>query len=717
MRRLLAYLAVLLFATSADRLANNPAFAQSPAELTETGRFVASFQNPDGGFASKRGGPSSLGSTSSAVRTLKYVGGSIPDVPKCVAYLKSCRDETSGGFAPTPGADPDVRTTAVGLMAFAELKILADTITEAAVRYLAENAKTFEEIRIAVAGLEAAGAKAPVFDDWSAKVRSDRNADGTWGEGRGAAYATGGAAVALLRMGVDLDKTDAILRAMRGGQQPDGGWSRDGGESTLEASYRIVRGFFMMKAKPDLAQLRAFVARCRRPDGGYATTPDGSDGSSDLGGTYYAAILLRWARQLDGEPAIVETAGFEPLFDGKTLDGWEGDTGLWSVRDGMIVGKSPGIKKNNFLATRASYGDFILKLSFRLVDGSGNSGIMFRSERIPDNHEMIGYQADMGENYWGCLYDESRRRKVLVQANEQALKALNKNDWNEYVIRAEGRHVRLSLNGVTSVDYREPDAGIPYDGRVALQIHSGGPMEVQFKDIYIQALPIPSADPDATTPGFHLRALKTGGGEREYVVSLPEGYDGSKAFPVILFLHGSGERGTDGITSSQIGLGAAIARRPEGFPFIGVFPQARETWAAGSDDSNAALAALDEVMATYKADLNRIVVTGLSMGGAGTWGLASTHPERFSAAVIVCGRGAPDDVAALKGLPLWFLVGDADRDQTVLNGRDLVMASRSAGNEARHTEYRGVPHNSWDRAYNDPEVIDWMLSKTRRDGR
>src|SRR5262249_15810214 len=154
----------------------------------------------------------------------------------------------------------------------------------------------------------------------------------------------------------------------------------------------------------------------------------------------------------------------------------------------------------------------------------------------------------------------------------------HKDGWNHYVVRAIGNQVRLSLNGVTSVDYREEDAEIASQGgKIALQIHGGGPMEVQFKDIYIQPLPSPVAD-DKATPGFHLRTVKTDGGDRKYTVYLPTKYDGSRIFPVVLFLHGAGERGSDGVVSSQVGLGPSIAGRPADFPVIAVFPQARETW-------------------------------------------------------------------------------------------------------------------------------------------
>ena len=287
--------------------------------------------------------------------------------------------------------------------------------------------------------------------------------------------------------------------------------------------------------------------------------PPKPGGVADLGGTYFCSIMSYWARQLDGEPAIVETAGFVPLFNGKDLDGWEGDSTLWSAKDGMLVGDSPGIKQNNFLATEASYGDFILKFSVRLANDSGNSGVQFRSVRVP-GHEMSGYQADIGPGYWASLYDESRRNRVLAPASRQGPRGHPQGGLEPLRHPGDGRpdHA-LSLNGVESVKYNETDPAIARDGRIAVQIHAGGPMKVEFKDIYIQPLPDPEGRrADANAPGFHLRTVKTPTGERKYTVFVPNGYDGTKAFPAVLFLHGSGERGDDGIKGGQIGLGAAI---------------------------------------------------------------------------------------------------------------------------------------------------------------
>jgi hypothetical protein len=152
----------------------------------------------------------------------------------------------------------------------------------------------------------------------------------------------------------------------------------------------------------------------------------------------------------------------------------------------MIVGKTSALRHNDFLRTRDTFKDFTLKLSFRLVNGTGNSGIQFRSRPVPGSHEISGYQADIGEAYWGCLYDESRRNRVLANASAAALAKVNKEEWNEYVITARGNRITLDLNGVRSVEYEEKEPGMDLPGIIALQVHSGPGLEIQFKDIRIQ---------------------------------------------------------------------------------------------------------------------------------------------------------------------------------------------------------------------------------------
>jgi hypothetical protein len=199
-------------------------------------------------------------------------------------------------------------------------------------------------------------------------------------------------------------------------------------------------------------------------------------------------VRMRSESRADEQKSAQTEEGFVPLFDGKTLAGWEGDEKLWKVEDGMIVGDSPGIKHNEFLATKKSYGEFELRLEFRLRDGTGNTGVQFRSRRVEGSSEVSGYQADIGEKYWGCLYDESRRNKILVQAPAELDKVLHKEGWNEYVIRAEGNHISLTLGGLKTVDFHEEDEAISREGIIALQVHAGGPLRVEFRRVRIREL-------------------------------------------------------------------------------------------------------------------------------------------------------------------------------------------------------------------------------------
>lgn len=184
-----------------------------------------------------------------------------------------------------------------------------------------------------------------------------------------------------------------------------------------------------------------------------------------------------------------------PLFDGKTFNGWEGDIGsVWRIEDEALVAGSLEKKqeKNNFLATAKLYGDFDLTLKWKLegTEGFVNGGVQFRTKRIPNHHEVSGYQADLGKGYDGALYDESRRKKILAQPSPEVLAKAQRplGEWNEYRIRAEGSHIQIWLNGVQTVDYTETELGIDTTGIIAVQIHGGATSIVRYKDIKIEEL-------------------------------------------------------------------------------------------------------------------------------------------------------------------------------------------------------------------------------------
>jgi hypothetical protein len=194
--------------------------------------------------------------------------------------------------------------------------------------------------------------------------------------------------------------------------------------------------------------------------------------------------------------AGAQTSRAVPLFDRKTFTGWQGDTErTWRIEDGALVGGSLAetVPRNDFLVTTREYGDFILRLEYKLEGSEGmiNAGVQFRSQRLAKPaHEMIGYQADMGTGYWGALYDESRRRRVLAGPDQKAILAhMRLADWNRYEVHAEGRRIRLVLNGQRTVDYEEPDETIPRTGLVGLQVHGGGKALVRYRNITIQELP------------------------------------------------------------------------------------------------------------------------------------------------------------------------------------------------------------------------------------
>jgi hypothetical protein len=217
----------------------------------------------------------------------------------------------------------------------------------------------------------------------------------------------------------------------------------------------------------------------------------------------FGATVLEWAITMKkifalfvlGFGILSAGAAERKLFDGKTFKGWIGDTNkTFRIQDGAIVGGTmkEKIPRNEFLCTTRDYTNFVLKLKFKLLGGpQANAGVQFRTKRHENDNEVSGYQADMGDpSWWGCLYDESRRNKVLAQApTEEVNRVLKRDDWNDYEIRAQRKHIQLFLNGLKTVDYMEDDPKIEDHGVIAVQIHAGPPSEAWYKDIRIMELP------------------------------------------------------------------------------------------------------------------------------------------------------------------------------------------------------------------------------------
>ena len=238
----------------------------------------------------------------------------------------------------------------------------------------------------------------------------------------------------------------------------------------------------------------------------------------------------------------------------------------------------------------------------------------------------------------------------------------------------------------------------------------------------------------AQSTGFLHRSVEIDGVQYPYQVFVPEQWTAEKQWPVILFLHGTGGSGSDGDRQTSQGLPPRLRSDPD-FPAVVVMPQCRRrAWWGEPEMEAQALAALEASMQELKGDPERVYLTGLSMGGYGAWAFAYKYPEKFAALAPVCGgvqgrrsfpppswhpaSRAPDDpyaetARAIRDLPIWIFHGEADRRVPVSESRQMKSALEKAGSDVKYTEYPGVGHNSWDRAYAEEELIRWMLSQKK----
>jgi predicted peptidase len=221
-------------------------------------------------------------------------------------------------------------------------------------------------------------------------------------------------------------------------------------------------------------------------------------------------------------------------------------------------------------------------------------------------------------------------------------------------------------------------------------------------------------------PGKQVeQRLELDGGQTiEYLLYLPEDHapeDGDKKWPLMLFLHGRGE--SDGPLSLVAKWGPPrLVEQGESLPYVLVSPQCprEDSWRRETQQAML-VKLLDHITDSFRVDSNRVYLTGLSMGGYGSWRLAADHPERFAAVVPVCGGGDPEDADKLKGLPIWAWHGDEDRAVPITRSVEMVEAIRAAGGEKiRFTTLEGVGHNSWSAAYATPEVYEWLNRQTKQ---
>ena len=204
---------------------------------------------------------------------------------------------------------------------------------------------------------------------------------------------------------------------------------------------------------------------------------------------FFTALLFSFSSEAISQDNDITPIKKIVLFNGKNLDGWEGNKNIWSIREGAIAAGNANDKqpRNEFLSTTTAYKNYELELKFKIVGYSGfvNAGIQFHSQRlIEPAHEMVGYQADIGSDCMGSLYDESRRNKYLAKADQK--KVAIKKGWNKYRIVCRENTITLYINDKQTVTYTEPDSAIPISGKIGLQIHGDGVLEVFYKNIVMR---------------------------------------------------------------------------------------------------------------------------------------------------------------------------------------------------------------------------------------
>lgn len=247
-------------------------------------------------------------------------------------------------------------------------------------------------------------------------------------------------------------------------------------------------------------------------------------------------------------------------------------------------------------------------------------------------------------------------------------------------------------------------------------------------------LPAVRAGSQSVQTGFLDRSVTVGGVAYHYEVYVPANYSPAQQWPVILFLHGAGEKGADGLLQTSNALGAAIRRAPSTYPAIVIFPQAPPDSSWIGVPSQIAIGALDKTLAEFRTDPDRVYLTGLSMGGNGTWYLASTFPDWFAAVVPICGfvtwlgrertyrQVVPGDSAdafptlarRLGRVPTWIFHGEIDQSVPVDQSRRAAEAMARAGGNVKYTEFPGMDHNVWDAVYSSPTFRTWLFAQRRK---
>lgn len=213
--------------------------------------------------------------------------------------------------------------------------------------------------------------------------------------------------------------------------------------------------------------------------------------------------------------------------------------------------------------------------------------------------------------------------------------------------------------------------------------------------------------------GFLLKSLTVGGKEIDYSVYIPKSYDPDRPIPLVVYLNGMGECGTDGLRPVRIGVGGAVLRDPDKWPFIVLFPQKQSRESMWIDEEPMLMAVLGKTRGEQNIDRSRIYLTGASQGGIGTWAIAANHPDLFAAIAPVCGYGSHEMALKLVKMPIWVFHGEKDTAVDVRKARQSVEWVNAAGGSCKATIYPDLGHSVWDRAYQEEKLNEWFLEHRR----
>lgn len=218
--------------------------------------------------------------------------------------------------------------------------------------------------------------------------------------------------------------------------------------------------------------------------------------------------------------------------------------------------------------------------------------------------------------------------------------------------------------------------------------------------------------PDAAK-GYLFKSVRIAGEEFKYCVYVPPCYDPAKPTPTIIYMHGAGEVGTDGVRPTKLGIGVAAVLAPDKWPFIIIFPQKHSLKTTWLDDQVIVMATLGKTRRELNVDRARIYLTGASKGGNGTWAIAAEHPGLFAAIAPVCGGGTRKIAKELVHMPIWLFHGEKDKAVPVERARETMDWVNAAGGSCKATIYPDLGHQVWDRAYQNENLNEWFLQHRR----